>query len=46
MLALDSLLDNLKLWSTEFLIVIIKVLVVFVVGLVGAAPLRRQPGTL
>ncbi len=35
MLALDSLLDNLKLWSTEFLIVIIKVLVVFVVGLVG-----------
>jgi NADH-quinone oxidoreductase subunit H len=35
MLALDSLLDNLKLWSTEFLIVVIKVLVVFVVGLVG-----------
>ena len=35
MLALDSLLDNIKLWSTEFLIVIIKVLVVFVVGLVG-----------
>jgi NADH-quinone oxidoreductase subunit H len=35
MLALDQLLDNIKLWSTEFLIVIIKVLVVFVVGLVG-----------
>ncbi len=35
MLALDSLLDNIKLWSTEFLIVLIKVLVVFVVGLVG-----------
>ncbi len=35
MLALDPLLDNIKLWSTEFLIVVIKVLVVFVVGLVG-----------
>jgi NADH-quinone oxidoreductase subunit H len=35
MLALDSLLDNIKLWSTEFLIVLIKVVVVFVVGLVG-----------
>jgi NADH-quinone oxidoreductase subunit H len=35
MLALDPLLDNIKLWSTEFLIVIIKVLVIFVVGLVG-----------
>jgi NADH-quinone oxidoreductase subunit H len=35
MLALDSLLENIKLWSTEFLIVLIKVVVVFVVGLVG-----------
>jgi NADH-quinone oxidoreductase subunit H len=35
MLALDQLLDHIKLWSTEFLIVLIKVLVVFVVGLVG-----------
>ncbi|MFM2077164.1 MAG: NADH-quinone oxidoreductase subunit [Actinomycetota bacterium] len=35
MLALDPLLDNIKLWSTEFLIVLIKVVVVFVVGLVG-----------
>ena len=35
MLALDPLLDNIKLWSIEFLIVLIKVVVVFVVGLVG-----------
>ena len=35
MLAVDTLLDHIKLWSTETLIIIIKVLVVFVVGLVG-----------
>jgi len=35
MLAVDSLLDHIKLWSTETLIIVIKVLVVFVVGLVG-----------
>ena len=35
MLALDSLLDHIKLFSVAFLIVVIKVLVVFVVGLVG-----------
>lgn len=35
MIAVDSLLDNIELVSTEFLIVLIKVLVVFVVGLVG-----------
>lgn len=35
MLALDSLLDNISLLSKEFLIVVIKVLVIFVVGLVG-----------
>jgi NADH-quinone oxidoreductase subunit H len=35
MLAVDTLLDHVKLWSTETLIIVIKVLVVFVVGLVG-----------
>ena len=35
MIAVDALLDNIELVSTEFLIVLIKVLVVFVVGLVG-----------
>ena len=35
MLALDSLLDNIEVLSTEFLIILIKVIVVFVVGLVG-----------
>ena len=35
MLALDPLLDDIQLISTEFLVVLIKVLVVFVVGLVG-----------
>lgn len=35
MLAVDSLLDNIELFSTELLVVLIKVLVVFVVGLVG-----------
>lgn len=35
MIALDSLLDGIELVSTEFLVVLIKVLVVFVVGLVG-----------
>ena len=35
MLALDSLLDHISLISKEFLIVVIKVLVIFVVGLVG-----------
>ena len=35
MLAVDSLLDHVKLWSTETLVIVIKVLVVFVVGLVG-----------
>jgi NADH-quinone oxidoreductase subunit H len=35
MLALDSLLDNIKLFSTEFLIVLIKVVVIFLVGMVG-----------
>ena len=35
MIALDSLLDGIELVSTEVLVVLIKVLVVFVVGLVG-----------
>jgi len=35
MLAVDSLLDNIKPLSIAFLIVVIKVLVIFVVGLVG-----------
>jgi NADH-quinone oxidoreductase subunit H len=35
MLALDSLLDNISAISTQFLIVLIKVVVIFVVGLVG-----------
>jgi NADH-quinone oxidoreductase subunit H len=35
MLALDSLLDHIKLFSTQFLVVLIKVVVIFVVGLVG-----------
>jgi len=35
MLAVDSLLDHIKLFSTEFLVVLIKVVVIFVVGLVG-----------
>ncbi|MFZ4720906.1 MAG: NADH-quinone oxidoreductase subunit NuoH [Ilumatobacteraceae bacterium] len=35
MLALDSMLDGLEVFSTAMLVVIIKVLVVFVVGLVG-----------
>ncbi len=35
MLALDSLLDNIEVFSTAFLIVLIKVVVIFVVGLVG-----------
>ncbi|MFM8266838.1 MAG: NADH-quinone oxidoreductase subunit NuoH [Ilumatobacteraceae bacterium] len=35
MLALDPLLDNIGLLTREFLVVVIKVLVVFVVGLVG-----------
>lgn len=35
MLALDPILDHIRLLSVEFLIVIIKVLVVFVIGLVG-----------
>jgi len=35
MLAVDSLLDDLELFSIPVLIVLIKVLVVFVVGLVG-----------
>ncbi|MEN9822296.1 MAG: NADH-quinone oxidoreductase subunit NuoH [Ilumatobacteraceae bacterium] len=35
MIAVDSLLDGIELVSTEFLVVLIKVLVVFVVGLVG-----------
>jgi NADH-quinone oxidoreductase subunit H len=35
MLALDSLLDHIKLFSVAFLIVVIKVVVIFVVGLVG-----------
>ena len=35
MLAVDSLLDDIKFVSIEFLIVVIKVVVVFVVGLVG-----------
>ena len=35
MLALDQILDHIKLFSIETLIVLIKVLVIFVVGLVG-----------
>ena len=35
MLALDQILDHIKLFSIEMLIVLIKVLVIFVVGLVG-----------
>jgi NADH-quinone oxidoreductase subunit H len=35
MLALDSLLDHIKLFSVAFLIVVIKVVAVFIVGLVG-----------
>ena len=35
MLALDTLLDHIKLFSVAFLIILIKVVVVFVVGLVG-----------
>jgi NADH-quinone oxidoreductase subunit H len=35
MLALDTLLDHIKLFSVAFLIVVIKVIVIFVVGLVG-----------
>lgn len=35
MLALDSLLDGIKVGSVAFLIVIAKVLIIFVVGLVG-----------
>jgi NADH-quinone oxidoreductase subunit H len=35
MLALDTLLDHIKLFSVAFLIVVIKVVAVFVVGLVG-----------
>ena len=35
MLAVDSLLDHIKFWSVETLILVIKVLVVFIVGLVG-----------
>ncbi|MEY4175264.1 MAG: NADH-quinone oxidoreductase subunit [Actinomycetota bacterium] len=35
MLALDSLLDNIKLFSIATLIVVVKVVVIFVVGLVG-----------
>ena len=35
MLALDSLLDHIKLFSVAFLIVVLKVVVIFVVGLVG-----------
>jgi NADH-quinone oxidoreductase subunit H len=35
MLALDPLLENIKLFSVAFLIVIIKVVIIFVVGLVG-----------
>ena len=37
MLAVDSLLDGIELVSTEFLVVLIKVLVVFVVGQIGRA---------
>ncbi len=35
MLALDPLLENIKLFSVAFLIVIIKVVIIFLVGLVG-----------
>lgn len=35
MLAVDSLLDGIEVWSTELLVVLIKVVVIFVVGLVG-----------
>ena len=35
MLALDPLLNDIKLWSVAFLIVVIKVVVIFVVGLVA-----------
>jgi NADH-quinone oxidoreductase subunit H len=35
MLGLDPLLENIKLFSVAFLIVIIKVVIIFVVGLVG-----------
>ena len=35
MFAVDSLLDGITLVSTEFLVVLIKVVVIFVVGLVG-----------
>ena len=35
MLAVDSLLDNIELLSIEMLVVLIKVVVVFIVGLVG-----------
>jgi NADH-quinone oxidoreductase subunit H len=35
MLALDPLLDNIKLFSVAFLIVLIKVVIIFVVGLVA-----------
>ena len=35
MLAVDSLLDGIEFWSTELLVVLIKVVVIFVVGLVG-----------
>ncbi|MBI4934793.1 MAG: NADH-quinone oxidoreductase subunit NuoH [Actinobacteria bacterium] len=35
MLALDPLLENIKLFSVAFLIVIVKVIIIFVVGLVG-----------
>ena len=35
MFASDPMLDGIEAWSTEFLVVLIKVVVVFVVGLVG-----------
>ena len=35
MLALDSLLDHIKLFSVAFLIVVVKVVAIFVIGLVG-----------
>jgi NADH-quinone oxidoreductase subunit H len=35
MLALDPLLEHIKLFSTEFLVVLIKVLAIFVIGLIG-----------
>ena len=35
MFAVDSLLDGITVFSTQFLVVLIKVVVIFVVGLVG-----------